>query len=111
MPSDQLAIDLHDVAKIYGAKVHALRGIDMQVHGGEIFGLLGANGAGKSTLVKIMMTIVRPTRARGMLLGKPIGHKPTLEYVGYLPEHHRLSSWEGSSITCAPGGRSSGVPM
>jgi ABC-2 type transport system ATP-binding protein len=90
MPSDQLAIDLHDVAKTYGAKVHALRGIDMQVHSGEIFGLLGANGAGKSTLVKIMMTIVRPTRARGMLLGKPIGHKPTLEYVGYLPERHRF---------------------
>ena len=90
MPSDQLAIDLHDVAKTYGGKVHALRGVDMQVHSGEIFGLLGANGAGKSTLVKIMMTIVRPGRAKGMLLGKPIGHKPTLEYVGYLPEHLRF---------------------
>jgi len=46
MPSVQLAIDLHDVAKTYGSKAHALRGIDMQVYSGEIFGLLGANGAG-----------------------------------------------------------------
>ncbi|MFB3890912.1 MAG: ABC transporter ATP-binding protein [Phycisphaerae bacterium] len=87
---DQLAIDLHDVAKVYRRKVHALRGISMQVHTGEIFGLLGANGAGKTTLVKIMMTIVRPTRARGTLLGRPIGSKPTLAQVGYLPEHHRF---------------------
>jgi ABC-2 type transport system ATP-binding protein len=72
--------------------VHALRGVEMQVHGGEIFGLLGPNGAGKSTLVKIMMTVVRPTRAQGTLLGRSIGHKPILARVGYLPEHHRFPS-------------------
>ncbi len=60
----QYAIDLHDVQKIYRGKVHALRGIEMKVHHGEIFGLLGPNGAGKTTLVKIMMTVVRPTKAR-----------------------------------------------
>lgn len=83
-------IDLRDVAKTYGRKVQALRGIQMQVQPGEIFGLLGPNGAGKSTLVKIMMTVIRPTRAAGTLLGRPIGHKPTLARVGYLPEHHRF---------------------
>ncbi|MHB1037995.1 MAG: ABC transporter ATP-binding protein [Pirellulales bacterium] len=88
--ADGLAIDLGDVAKTYRRRVHALRGIQMQVHAGEIFGLLGPNGAGKSTLVKIMMTVVRPTRAEGTILGRPIGHKPTLGRVGYLPEHHRL---------------------
>ena len=86
----EFAIDLHHVEKIYRGKVHALRGIAMQVHKGEIFGLLGPNGAGKSTLVKIMMTVVRPTRATGSILGKPVGHKPTLARVGYLPEHHRF---------------------
>lgn len=86
----QYAIDLHDVKKVFRGRVHALRGIEMQVHGGEIFGLLGPNGAGKSTLVKIMMTVVRPTAASGTLLGRPIGHKRTLARVGYLPEHHRL---------------------
>ena len=89
----QYAIDLHDVRKVFRGRVHALRGIEMQVHGGEIFGLLGPNGAGKSTLVKIMMTVVRPTRAGGTLLGRPIGHKRTLARVGYLPEHHRLPAY------------------
>ena len=89
-PNGQLAIDLHDVQKTYRGKVHALRGIEMQVHHGEIFGLLGPNGAGKSTLVKIMMTVVRASRASGTVLGRPVGHKPTLARVGYLPEHHRL---------------------
>jgi len=86
----EYAIDLHHVEKVYKGKVHALRGIEMRVHRGEIFGLLGPNGAGKTTLVKIMMTVVRPTKARGTVLGQRIGHKPTLARVGYLPEHHRF---------------------
>ena len=88
--TDALAIDLDHVAKTYGRKVHALRGIRLEVHPGEIFGLLGPNGAGKSTLVKIIMTVVRPTRAEGTVLGRPMGHKPTLAKIGYLPEHHRF---------------------
>jgi len=62
----------------------------MHVRRGEIFGLLGPNGAGKSTLVKIMMTVVRPTRAEGTVLGQPVGDKATLAKVGYLPENHRF---------------------
>jgi len=88
-----LAIDLLDVTKMYAGRVHALQGVSMQVRRGEIFGLLGPNGAGKSTLVKIMTTIVRPTTARGSILGQPIGHRPTLARVGYLPEHHRFPQY------------------
>jgi ABC-2 type transport system ATP-binding protein len=88
--SSQLAIDLSHVEKIYKGRVYALQGVNMRVHRGEVFGLLGPNGAGKSTLVKIMMTVVRPTRCEGSLLGNPIGHKPTLSRVGYLPENHRF---------------------
>ena len=88
-----LAIDLTSVEKIYRGRVHALRGIEMRVGRGEIFGLLGPNGAGKSTLVKIMMTVVRATRAEGAILGQPIGHKPTLARVGYLPENHRFPQY------------------
>ena len=88
--SDELAIDLHHVEKVYRRKVHALRGIKMQVGRGEIFGLLGPNGAGKTTLVKIMLSVIRPTRVRGTVLGRPVGHKPTFARVGYLPEDHRF---------------------
>ena len=93
MATDLPVIDLHNVKKVYGKRVHALRGVNMQVHPGEIFGLLGPNGAGKSTLVKIMMTVVRPTVAGGTVLGQKIGHKPSLARVGYLPEHHQFPSY------------------
>ncbi len=93
--SGELAIDLTSVEKVYrtgwrAAKVHALRGVGMKVGAGEIYGLLGPNGAGKSTLVKSMLTVVRPTRAEGTVLGKPVGDKATLRRVGYLPESHRF---------------------
>ncbi|MHC4079891.1 MAG: ABC transporter ATP-binding protein [Planctomycetota bacterium] len=92
-PNGEYVIDLHHVEKIYKGKIHALRDVEMQVHPGEIFGLLGPNGAGKSTLVKLMMTVVRPTRIEGTLLGQHVGHKPTLRRVGYLPEHHRFPTY------------------
>ncbi|MGB0715661.1 MAG: ABC transporter ATP-binding protein [Phycisphaerae bacterium] len=84
------AVDLIDVRKTYGRTTHALRGVNIQVGRGEIFGLLGPNGAGKSTLVKIMMTVVKPTRALGTILGRPVGHRGKLGVIGYLPEDHRF---------------------
>ena len=88
--NSQFAIDLQYVDKVYRGKIHALRGIEMHVRSGEIFGLLGPNGAGKSTLVKILMTVVRPNSVKGTLLGQPVGRKSALARVGYLPEHHRM---------------------
>jgi ABC-2 type transport system ATP-binding protein len=83
-------IELTDVHKTFGRKVLALRGVSMHVDQGQIFCLLGPNGAGKSTLVKILMTVIHASRLSGTMLGHPIGHKPTLRRVGYLPEHHRF---------------------
>ncbi|MFC4995099.1 ABC transporter ATP-binding protein [Rubritalea tangerina] len=80
-------IDVKGVCKKYPGKVEALKGVDLQVGAGEIFGLLGPNGAGKSTLLKVLLTIIRPSRCSGVMLGQPIGHKKTLQKVGYLPEH------------------------
>jgi len=87
------AVDLIDVRKTYGRTIHALRGVNIQVGRGEIFGLLGPNGAGKSTLVKIMMTVVRPTHAIGTILGRPLGHRGKLAVTGYLPEDHRFPGY------------------
>ncbi len=89
MPSDS-AIELNHVSKIYQGRVHALHDVSLSVRRGEVFGLLGPNGAGKSTLIKIMMTVVGPTRVGGTILGQAVGHKPTLAKVGYLPENHRF---------------------
>lgn len=87
------AVDLIDVHKTYGRGIQALRGVNVQVGRGEIFGLLGPNGAGKTTLVKIMMTAVRPTRAMGTILGRPLGHRGKLARTGYLPENHRFPGY------------------
>ena len=87
------AIDLSDVAKTYKGKIQALKGIQMRVRQGEVFGLLGPNGAGKSTLVKILMTVIRPSRCSGTMLGEPVGSRPVLRRIGYLPEHHRFPSY------------------
>ena len=83
-------IQLQDVEKVYRGKVHALRGVTIEVMDGEIFGLLGPNGAGKSTLVKILMTVIHASKVSGTMLGNPIGNRKTLKNVGYLPEHHRF---------------------
>lgn len=96
LPGD-FAIDLQNVTKTFrtrrGGAVHALKGIDVRVPRGSIFGLLGPNGAGKSTLVKILMTVIRASECHGRVLGMPVGHKPTLARVGYLPEHHRFPEY------------------
>lgn len=84
------AIDLIGVRKTYRGGIEALRGVNIQVGRGEIFGLLGPNGAGKTTLVKIMMTVVRPTRAMGTILGRPLGNRGKLARIGYLPENHHF---------------------
>ncbi len=87
------AVDLIDVRKTYARKIQALRGVNIQVGRGEIFGLLGPNGAGKTTLVKIMMTVVRPTKAMGTILGRPLGHRGKLAKTGYLSESHRFPGY------------------
>jgi len=45
---------------VYYGAVHALKGVDLEVRGGEIATLIGANGAGKSTLLRTISGLVRP---------------------------------------------------
>jgi ABC-2 type transport system ATP-binding protein len=93
------ALSIDCLRKVYRGGFEALAGVSFAVPQGCVFGLLGPNGAGKSTLVKSLLTILRPTECRGELLGKPIGHRPTLARVGYLPEHARFPEYlTGSQV-------------
>lgn len=105
----QAVIDVRGVEKMYRRKVHALRGVDLQVGAGEIFGLLGPNGAGKSTLVKVLLTVIKPTRCTGSLLGSKVGDKSILSQVGYLPEHHNFPKYLTSRQLLRHFGAMSGV--
>jgi ABC-2 type transport system ATP-binding protein len=63
-----LAIEVRDLHKRYG-EIEAVRGIDLEVPTGELFGFLGPNGAGKSTTIKILCTLIRPTSGTARVAG------------------------------------------
>ena len=86
-------LDLSGIRKTYRGGVEALKGIDLQVPRGCIYGLLGPNGAGKSTMVKILTTLIRKSGGEGTMLGKPIGDRSALQKVGLLPEHARFPDY------------------
>src|SRR5947208_389967 len=54
------AVSVRGLQKRYG-DLEAVRGIDLEVQAGEIFGFLGPNGAGKSTTIKVLCTLATPT--------------------------------------------------
>jgi D-xylose transport system ATP-binding protein len=62
---------LHGVSKRFGA-VQALEGVDLEIHAGEVIGLVGDNGAGKSTLVKIISGIYSPDEGELYADGTPV---------------------------------------
>ncbi len=86
------ALAVTDLRKRYG-RVEALRGVDLEVAEGELFGLLGPNGAGKSTLVKIACGLVRPTGGSAEIAGAPAGSPSAHRELGYLAELFRFPDW------------------
>ena len=62
---------LHGIGKSFGSR-SVLRGVDLDVRGGECLGLVGDNGAGKSTLTKIMSGAYIPDEGRILLEGQPV---------------------------------------
>ena len=58
-------ISINNLCKTYASGFQALKGINLDIHRGEIFALLGPNGAGKTTLIGIVCGIVQSERRRG----------------------------------------------
>ena len=73
--ADGVVIAVTGLVKRYGG-VEAVRGIDLAVRRGEIFGFLGPNGAGKSTTISVLCTLLKPTSGSASVAGIDVTRDP-----------------------------------
>ena len=75
----QLAVEAHQLVKQYRGRsgtVDAVRGVDLNVAAGEVFGFLGPNGAGKSTIVRMLTTLMSITSGWAKVAGLDVATQP-----------------------------------
>ena len=80
-----LAVDVRGLIKHYGS-TPALRGIDLHVHAGAVFGLVGANGAGKTTLIKCLLDFCDADTGEIRIFAVPSEASAARRTLAYLPE-------------------------
>lgn len=80
-------VDIKDLRKAFG-HVHALNGLDLTVHKGDIYGFLGPNGSGKSTTIRILLSLVRSDSGTVRLFGHSLkgARSKILPRIGALIE-------------------------
>ncbi|MEM9248819.1 MAG: ABC transporter ATP-binding protein [Pseudomonadota bacterium] len=93
----QSAIDITDLRKTYAGERNmppkeALKGVNLTVPQGMIFGLLGPNGAGKSTLINILAGLVRKTSGRVSIWGfdQDVNPRQSRAAIGVMPQELNL---------------------
>ena len=93
--SSQIVIETRALSKVYRdfwgrQKVRALKSLDLEIHQGEIFGLLGPNGSGKTTTIKLLLGLLFPTNGQALIFGRDSTDVMKNERIGYLPEESYL---------------------
>src|SRR5213080_534216 len=87
------AVAVHGLTKTFSVPLHptrgivAVKGLNLRIEPGEVYGLLGPNGSGKSTTLKIILGLVSPTRGRTEIFGRDSRLVESREAVGFLPEN------------------------
>jgi len=91
--NEQTAIIIKGLQKFYG-DVHALRGVNLEVKKGEMYGFLGPNGAGKTTTIRCMLDLIRPQAGSIGILGMNPQKQPVdvRSKIGYLPGELNLEA-------------------
>jgi ABC-2 type transport system ATP-binding protein len=90
-PTSGTMIATQDLARTFKARksvVEAVRGVDLEVGTGEIFGFLGPNGAGKTTTLRMLATLLTPTSGEATIAGADLRREPqeVRERIGYVPQ-------------------------
>jgi ABC-2 type transport system ATP-binding protein len=89
-------ITVSNLAKTYASGFQALKGINLEIRRGEIFGLLGPNGAGKTTLIGIICGIVNPSAGTVTVDGHDIIHdyRAARALIGLVPQELTTDAFE-----------------
>jgi ABC-2 type transport system ATP-binding protein len=87
----QAVIGTHDLSRAFGT-VRAVDALRLEVHAGEMFGLVGPDGAGKTTAIRMLCGILAPTAGSATVLGHDIVREPEAvkRQIGYLSQRFSL---------------------
>ncbi len=104
-------IETHDLGKDF-ADLVAVDGVSLRVNAGEILALLGPNGAGKTTTIRMLASILRPSRGRASVAGFDVVQQADDVHrcIGLLTEHHGLYTRMRASEYLSFFGRANGLP-
>jgi ABC-2 type transport system ATP-binding protein len=85
------AIRTVQLRKVFGTRV-AVDGLDLDVHRGEVFGLLGPNGSGKTTTIRILCGLLHPTSGTAEVVGIDVVREPerVRTRIGYMSQRFGL---------------------
>lgn len=81
-------IETKNLTKYYSrGKVLGIKGVNLKIEKGEVFGFIGPNGAGKSTTIRLLLDLIRPTSGSAKIFGLDVNEKTTeiKKDIGYLP--------------------------
>jgi ABC-2 type transport system ATP-binding protein len=94
MNDHDVLLEASGLTKRYEDGLLALDRLDLVVHGGEIFCLLGANGAGKTTTINLFLNLIDPTEGIARICGIDVAKEPLMakRYVAFVSE--RVSLYE-----------------
>ena len=90
----EVVISADGLCKSFGKK-EVLKGVNLNVRKGSIYGFLGKNGAGKTTTIKCLLGLFRPMGGNGNILGNESKDlaEATKARIGYIPQENDLIEW------------------